>query len=105
MKFKLPDRSPERTWAGRGCGTVCALCGDPVEADELEYELEYVTGDQDKPSTAYHVHISCFWTWESERQKRESKRGGKTPVALSGVVAEVRASEDDGQTTGSEDST
>src|SRR5690242_15622610 len=56
---KLPDRSPDRTLAGPGCGAPCVICGRPANADELEYELEFFTGDEGR-QPQYHVHIGCF---------------------------------------------
>jgi hypothetical protein len=112
---KLPDRSAERTWAGRGCGAPCAICGRPINADELEYELEFATGDNTtaagthsaagKPLADYHVHIGCFWAWESERRKRASKPSGETVVELSGAIAEARVAKNGWEAPGSEGST
>jgi hypothetical protein len=102
---KLPDRSAERTWAGRGCGAPCAICGRPVNPDELEYELEFVThGDGEQP-TAYHVHIACFWAWECERRKLGSKPSAETAVELSGVIAQAKVAEDGCEGPGSQGST
>jgi hypothetical protein len=102
---KLPDRCAERTWAGRGCGASCAICGRPVNADELEYELEFVTHDDGKQPTAYHVHNACFWAWECERRKLASKRSAETTVELSEMIAEARVAEDGREAPGSQGST
>jgi hypothetical protein len=101
---KLPDRSAERTWAGRGCGAPCAICDRPINADELEYELEFVTGDSGKLAD-YHVHSGCFWAWEGERRKLASKPSGETAVELSGAIAEARVAENGWEAPGSEGST
>ena len=102
---KLPDRCAERTWARRGCGAPCVICGRPVNADELEYEVEFGTSDDGKPSTDYHLHNGCYWAWESERRKRELKRSAETVVQLSGVVREARLAEDEREVPGSQGST
>src|SRR5262245_12260008 len=102
---KLPDRSAEHTWAGPGCGAPCVICGQPINADELEYELEFVTGDDGKQSAEYHVHIGCFSAWEAERRKMEPKRSAETFVELSRVVADVTVAEDGRETPGSQRST
>jgi hypothetical protein len=102
---KLPDRCAERTWAGRGCGAPCVICGRPINADELEYELEFDTGDNGKDPAAYHVHNGCFWAWESERRKLASKPSGATGVELSGVIAEARVAKNGPQAPGSQGST
>src|SRR2546426_12206902 len=38
---KLPSRRPDRTWGGLGVGASCAVCGVPVERDEMEFEIEF----------------------------------------------------------------
>jgi hypothetical protein len=102
---KLPDRSAEHTWAGQGCGAPCAICGRPINADELEYELEFATGDSGKQLAAYHVHIDCFWAWEAERRKLASKPSGETAVELSGGIDEAKVAKNGWQAPGSEGST
>jgi hypothetical protein len=100
---QLPDRSAERTWAGRGCGAPCVICGRPIRADELEYELEFT--NDDRQLVHYHVHIGCFWPWEYERRERGSKRGAGTAVGLSDVAAKASLAEDEREASGSEGST
>ena len=84
---KLPDRSPERTWGGPGSGTCCAICGERLRHDEVEYELEFATGDNGKGAENYHVHVCCFSAWE--RQRLELKRGCMTATGLSGAGGEI----------------
>jgi hypothetical protein len=102
---KLPDRCADRTWAGRGCGAPCVICGRPINADELEYELEFVTGDNGTQLAAYHVHNGCFWAWECERRKLASKPSGETAVELSGVIAEDRVAKNEREAPDSQGST
>lgn len=40
-KGKLPARSPDRTWGGPGVGAPCAVCGKPVTASEMEFEIQF----------------------------------------------------------------
>jgi len=98
---KLPGRSPERTWAGRGCGASCMICGEPISADELEYELEFASGADSKQREDHHIHIACFWAWETERQKLELKRAAEKTTQLSSEVAEIRLVEDEPEVSGS----
>jgi hypothetical protein len=71
---KLPNRRPDALWAGRSAGCECAICGTPLEPDELEYELEYGRRGADPGVDTHHVHIRCFtafiWkdkgTWAEE---------------------------------------
>jgi hypothetical protein len=54
-------------WAGRSTGGDCAICGVALEREELEYELEYVTGGPDPGVETRHVHIRCFtaYIWKA----------------------------------------
>ena len=62
---KLPSRRPDRVWGGRGDGTTCSVCHVPVGADEIEFELEFITaGDV----AGHHVHSDCFAVWDGERE-------------------------------------
>ena len=102
---KLPDRCAERTWAGRGCGAPCVICGQSIHADELEYELEFVTGTSGKQPARYHVHNGCFWAWECERRKLASRPRGEAPVELSGAIAEAKVAKNGREAPGSRGST
>ena len=52
---------------------VCAVCGELVKADQMEFEIEFnrqgVGPDLDK----YHLHVPCFAAWEFERANIESE--------------------------------
>jgi hypothetical protein len=98
---KLPDRSPERTWAGQGSGATCTICGRLINADEMEYELEFAPGADSKEPEGHHIHIACFWAWETERQKPQSKRGTGPTIELSAEVAETRLAKDESEISGS----
>jgi hypothetical protein len=98
---KLPDRSPHRTWAGRGGGVPCTICEQRINADELEYELEFAPGNDSKQPERHHLHIGCFWAWQTERQNLQSKRGTEPAIGLSGEVPETRLADDDRETSGS----
>jgi hypothetical protein len=93
---KLPARSPERTFGGQGCGALCVICGQRINTDELEYELEFAPGEDGKDPEEYHIHLGCFLAWESERRKLELKRSPeKRGTELSSEVAEIRLAEDE----------
>jgi len=100
---KLPGRSPERTWAGPGCGAPCMICGELINAAELEYELEFSGADRQQPE-GHHIHIACFWAWETERRKLELNRGTEKAMQLSAEVAEARLAEDEREISGSGES-
>jgi hypothetical protein len=98
---KLPDRSPERTWAGQGSGAPCTICGRPINADEMEYELEFAPRADTRQPEGHHIHIACFWAWETERRKLQSTRGTRPTIELSDEVAETRLAEDESEISGS----
>ncbi len=56
----LPQREPLRTWAGHGTGVVCNGCGEPIQAHEIEYEVEMPAGS-DVP--ALNFHLICYRSW------------------------------------------
>lgn len=61
-KRRLPLRQPDRQWGGNGAGTHCSICGQLIQTDALEYELEF---DGDDPAAGrHHVHVPCFTAWE-----------------------------------------
>ena len=65
---KLPSRRPDRTWGGPGVGASSAVCGVPVERDEMEFEIEFARDGDNPGLDKFHVHIRCFAAWEFERE-------------------------------------
>jgi hypothetical protein len=63
---KLPQRRPERIWAGPGFGHRCTICDRPVARDDVEYELEFARDRVDRGRANSRVHFSCLVAWESE---------------------------------------
>jgi hypothetical protein len=59
----LPYQEPLRTWASRGTGVRCNLCGMPIEARQLEYEVEL--GPAGNPR-GLHFHFNCYQVWETQ---------------------------------------
>jgi hypothetical protein len=64
---KLPSRRPDRTWGGPGVGAPCAICGQPVTKDEMEFEIQFARAHPDPGLDKFHVHVRCFAAWEFER--------------------------------------
>ncbi len=56
----VPYRKPIRTWAGHGSGALCDLCHLPIEADQIEYELE-LSSDACVP--VLNMHLGCYEEW------------------------------------------
>jgi hypothetical protein len=62
---RLPGQRPPRMWAGRGTGAACAICGEQIRGNELEYEFEHArAGDA---HVDLHVHLQCCSAWDLER--------------------------------------
>jgi hypothetical protein len=78
---RLPDRSPDRTWGGPGCGGNCTVCGNPLICDESELELEFFGCREHPCRIIHHLHLQCFDAWELERlnalanKRRDSPNG------------------------------
>ena len=64
---KLPRRRPDRTWGGPGVGAQCAICELPVQATEMEFEIEFARDGSNPGLDKFHVHLQCFAAWEFER--------------------------------------
>ena len=73
----MPRRDPDGTWGGKGVDVPCAICGERIRPDQVEYELLFehdgVTPDVD----LFHLHLRCFAAWEMERTKAAT--GSDTP--------------------------
>jgi hypothetical protein len=57
---KVPCDEPDKTWAGRGTGTHCAVCGEPITPAEVEFEAELPTG------ITLRLHRLCHEVWREE---------------------------------------
>jgi hypothetical protein len=57
----LPCDEPKKTWAGRGSGTHCVVCGQLISLTEVEFEV-------DVAGTTLRLHPLChqFWLEECE---------------------------------------
>ena len=54
------QREPLRTWAGHGTGAICNACGAPVQAHEIEYEVEMPAGSA---TPTLNFHLMCYRNW------------------------------------------
>ncbi len=59
----LPYQEPLRTWAGRGTGVRCNVCGMPIEARDIEYEVELAAAGRPR---GLHFHFNCYQVWEKQ---------------------------------------
>jgi hypothetical protein len=62
----LQRREPLRTWAGHGTGVTCNGCGEPIQAHEIEYEVEMPAGG-DVPSLNFH--LACYRVWAGRNNR------------------------------------
>jgi hypothetical protein len=57
---RLPRIPTARTWAGHGSGELCSLCESPIDARQIEYEVECQQG----PDTQLlRFHELCYRLW------------------------------------------
>jgi hypothetical protein len=59
----LPYEEPMRTWAGHGTGVLCNVCGLPIRAHDIEYEVELVASVTVRN---LHFHFNCYRAWETQ---------------------------------------
>jgi hypothetical protein len=59
----LPYEEPVRTWAGRGTGACCNVCGLAVNVQDIEYEVELVTRGSVR---SLRFHLKCYRIWEGQ---------------------------------------
>jgi hypothetical protein len=56
-------------------GADCAVCGQPVTKEQLEFEIQFARAGGDDPGLdKFHVHVRCFAAWEFERTKPDGYR-------------------------------
>jgi hypothetical protein len=63
----IPARRPDRIWGGPGGGAECLICNAPVTHDQVEFEVEFVRGEE---TVTHHLHVDCFTAWEGECEER-----------------------------------
>jgi len=75
---RLPNRSPDRLYGGKGTGAECVICCEPVVADQVEFEVEFDRNGPHSGVDKYRAHLACLSAWELERRK---KPGGDEGLA------------------------
>jgi hypothetical protein len=63
----LPCDGDGKVWAGRGVGTHCAACGEPIAPTDVEFEVELSSG------TALRLHRVCHGIWREECDSLEPR--------------------------------
>jgi hypothetical protein len=78
---KLPDRRPDRTWGGHGNGKdSCQICGKPLNAEDITFDLEYDGEAGDAHPACYSVHLQCFNAWDIEREQSTGACANQRPT-------------------------
>jgi len=57
---EMPCEEPGKLWAGRGVGTHCAACGQPITSTEVEFEITLASGVE------LRLHRLCHDVWREE---------------------------------------
>ena len=71
---QLPPAFGGKTFGGRGRNQVCDCCGQIIEPDEIEYQIEF-TPTRGESGKIFVAHIHCHWLWweESDLQGSSSE--------------------------------
>lgn len=65
----IPRDRPRGLWGGIGSRERCAVCGQVVDASEMELEVEFEIAEvQARGVREFHLHLPCFAAWEIERK-------------------------------------
>ena len=64
-------RKPLRTWAGHGTGARCSSCGETIQPQDIEYEIELPTMNGERPmrfqpgtdGRSLRFHFACYRKW------------------------------------------
>jgi hypothetical protein len=62
----MRQREPLRTWAGHGTGAICNACGAPIQAHEIEYEVEMPAGGE---APTLNFHLMCYRNWTGRNRR------------------------------------
>jgi len=57
----LPAKKTQEIAAGYGSGRICAACGKPVTAEQVEYDVE-----DSRTSGRLQFHLGCHAVWQLE---------------------------------------
>jgi hypothetical protein len=78
----LSDEQPLRTWAGKGSGASCHMCGRPIKAQEIEYEVEL---PPEGAGRCLRFHFDCYRVWDAQVKTgsapdTQQVKGGSAPA-------------------------
>ncbi len=67
----LPCEGPHKMWGGKGSGTPCSLCDQPIAPNEVEYEVELSRAAIRR--LKFHIVCESIWQLECARKHYLSK--------------------------------
>jgi hypothetical protein len=59
----MPRRDPDGTWGGKGVDVPCAMCGQRIRPDQVEYEVQFAQfahGGATPDVDLFHLHFRCL---------------------------------------------
>jgi hypothetical protein len=59
----LPTELPTLINAAYGDGSICGVCGEPIRAADVEYDVFFYESGR-----SILMHLRCYASWESGRQ-------------------------------------
>jgi hypothetical protein len=69
---RLPAMLPKEIYAGYGEGNECLVCGQPITATQVEYEVAY-------DGSRLRLHLGCHVIWQMECHKRIAATSPRQP--------------------------
>ena len=73
----IPRHDPDGTWGGKEVDVPCAICGERIRPDQVEYEVQFAHDGVTPGVDLFHLHLRCLAAWELERTK--AAPGSDTP--------------------------
>lgn len=79
---QLPPAFGGKTFGCRGRNEACDCCGQIIEPDDMEYQIEFTPTCGEFGKT-FVAHIQCHWLWweESDSQGSPSESPGEMSLA------------------------
>ena len=65
----LPASVGGKTWVGLGTSKNCSGCGEPVTADDREFEIEVAE------TLSFRFHAECYQAWLACGDARDERPG------------------------------
>jgi hypothetical protein len=66
---QLPTGVASRVWGGRGSGLPCSLCGQPIDSNDVEIELDGVAAP-----AGVRFHSRCHLLWQQACKRMSDEK-------------------------------